>query len=95
MNTTPESVPKYEDTEEGDHSKESQSPKTENQREEARGSNGTDDFAIHTENERWDEDPWLDRIAVKGKGWKRMKLVCAIGGIITSIVVRWFLVGSV
>ena len=41
MNTTPESVPKYEDTEEGDHSKESQSPKTENQREEARGINGT------------------------------------------------------
>lgn len=41
-----------------------------------------------------DEDPFLDRIAIKGKGWKRMKVMFIIVGIAISIVTRFGLVST-
>lgn len=41
-----------------------------------------------------DEDPFLDRIAIKGKGWKRMKVMFIFVGIVISIVTRFGLVSS-
>ncbi len=41
-----------------------------------------------------DEDPWLERIAIKGKGWKRIKLIFIITGICVSIGVRFVLVSK-
>ena len=41
-----------------------------------------------------EEDPFLDRIAIKGKGWKRMKVLFIFVGIAISIVTRFSLVRS-
>ena len=38
------------------------------------------------------EDRFLSRIAIKGRGWKRLKYIFTLVGIAISIITRYFLV---
>lgn len=95
MNITPDSPAKGYDTE-ADHPSLQQTPE---KRPEDEQTSFRPSPANHQEIEDQqssnasEEDPWLERIALKGKGWKRLKLSLTVIGIIVSIVVRFFLVG--
>jgi hypothetical protein len=41
-----------------------------------------------------EEDRFLESIAIKGKGWKRLKYMFTMVGIAISIITRYFLVDS-
>ncbi len=94
MNITPESPSKGYDTEaDNPTSQPTPEKKIEEERVSFRPSpRNHQENEDHQSSNASEEDPWLERIALKGKGWKRLKLVLIVSGIIVSIVVRFFLV---